>query len=58
MTEKVSKRDLQMILGEELKKDVKIYGKVLSAKGLWRSDHWESIIVKFEKCEKTYHFDF
>jgi hypothetical protein len=55
---KVSKKDLKTILGNELKQDIKAYGKVQSAKGLWNKDHWEYIIVKFEKGDKKYTFDF
>jgi hypothetical protein len=55
---KVSKKDLKTILGDELKQDIKVLGKVKNAKGLWHKDHWEYIIVKFAKGEKKYIFDF
>jgi hypothetical protein len=55
---KVSKKDLKTILGDELKQDIKAYGKVQSAKGVWNKDHWLYITVTFQKGEKKYTFDF
>jgi hypothetical protein len=57
-TVKVSKRDLKTILGDELELDIKAFGKVLTARGLWDRDHWEYIVVTFEKGNKKYVFDF